>query len=46
MPTASDKVCGYCEYAPLCHGVSAVEAEEYMDEDLALDWDEIEEIMI
>ncbi|MGE5398544.1 MAG: PD-(D/E)XK nuclease family protein [Chitinophagales bacterium] len=41
--TADERLCPYCEYSPLCHGVPAIAMEEEGTLDLALSWDDIEE---
>lgn len=41
--TSEQKVCQYCEYSPICHGVPSLGLEETALEDIALNWDDIEE---
>ena len=44
--TGDMKKCGYCVYAPICHGTTTDYRHlEEVEDDLDLDWDSIEEFV-
>jgi CRISPR/Cas system-associated exonuclease Cas4 (RecB family) len=45
--TGDTKKCGYCVYAPICHGTAVDYSQlEEVEDELDLDWDSIEEFVL
>lgn len=43
-PTTEEEICNRCEYSPICQGVTCDYPEDTEPDDLALSWDDIEDV--